>query len=225
MQLFLLPAKAVWIVGITTIAFCLAFGRFLAMDGFYWNTLAAIAFAALTAYVTSQQVGLRQLGISDKRWLRSAFLWTALGAVALALVGALSATFAQRFSGYYRSFDPWVVTRGTAVMTDTRGALYSLTGAGVSLSSVVWTSLVFFSVLIMAGAIGLALGRVTAARGALGAMLAMAASILAGVLVIIVLDAFGVRISAPLPGVFLFCLPTAVVALLVVWAAPRLRKG
>lgn len=224
MQLYLLPARPVWAVGIISIGVCLAFGRYLAFDGFTWNSIAAVAFLILTAYLASLQEGLRQLGITSKRWRRSAILWSGGAAFLLSAIGATSASLSQSRDGYYQYVDPWVLTQGPTTLQDTNGASYTIPNSGVSLSTLVWTFLIFLCAYGMAAAIGLALGSVASLRGAFGTVVVITAAIAVAVLVIMVLSAFDVRVSAPYPGVFWFCIPATAAALLVMWASPKLAK-
>lgn len=213
------------IIGCMAVALGLAAGgRFPFMDGGSWTILAVVATAVVFTLAAADSAHLLDYQVAPGRWLGSAVVCAVVAAAVAAGVLGVAMFVMQDDSPYYSGYDSFIVTSGPVEWLDTNGQPYIVPDAGVGGREIVLTLLVVFTVFLAAALVGVGLGAVRARRSARAQWVVAFAGIAATVAVAWLIDqVLGISVSAPLPGVFLFCIPVAVVGVVV--AAVSLQRS
>jgi len=211
--LFLASSPRGFILAAALIALGATCGRLIIGSGTSWTMLAILATGVLFGIAAADSIHLREYQLSIKRWVRSAAL-VALGfSVFLTLAVALVMSLMQRDNRWYQRYDSFLVTDGSATMLDTNGDMYWVSDSGMNLTTVVLTLLCLLVVFITAAGVGTVIGGIFGTRGrGTGGTLGLGG---VGLLVLALggIAALGIQVSAPYPGVLIFCLPVLVIAL------------
>ncbi|WP_297452156.1 hypothetical protein [uncultured Corynebacterium sp.] len=213
-------------LGITAVAIIYsAFGRMLVGSG-TGNTLLGIAALGILFLITARRsVTLRDYGVSTARWVRSAIiaiLGTSLVATAFIVAAMVSE---QKKSGYYRSFDSFIVTSGPAMYPDTNGAMYMIEDSGQNYTTILLTALCVFLSFLMATVAGTAIGTVAGTKGIRAGSITIGLALVALFLFSFLLDATDSIPGAPWPGVPIFAsLITVVSAVVMAWALKKDKR-
>ncbi|MEX3515601.1 MULTISPECIES: hypothetical protein [unclassified Corynebacterium] len=201
------------IIGCMAVALGLAAGgRFLFMDGGSWTILTVVATTVIFTLAAADSAHLLDYQVAPGRWLGSAVVCAVVAAAVAAGVLGVAMFVMQDDSPYYSGYDSFIVTSGPVEWLDTNGQPYIVPDAGVGGREVVLTLLVVFTIFLAAALVGVGLGAVRARRSARAQWVVVFAGIAVAIAVAWFIDqVLGISVPAPLPGVFLFCIPVAVV--------------
>lgn len=214
------PAKRELVIGFAAIAFLLAVGRFVIGSGSGWSIAALVATGAFFGIAAHRVRAVRALDVPVRTWF-TGFAILAVGwSLALSLIATASAWISWRDNPWYTSYDAFVITSGNAPFADTNGEPYMVDHAGTNPWTWAVTFLVLFVCFVMASAIGSALGTMASAWGAVTAISTATLTIVALFVATLGLG-IGAAVDAPYPGVFIFCIPIAAVAMAVNWASAK----
>lgn len=163
-----------------------------------------------------RSVHLLDYQVKPGRWLASAMLCAAATAVVAAGVLGVAMFIMQGTSPYYFFYDSFIVTSGPVEWVDTNGQPYIVPDAGVAGGEMLLTLLVLFTVFLTAALAGAGLGAVLARRSARAQWLMVFVVIPVTFAVAWFVDqVLEFSLAAPVPGVFIFCIPMAVVGVVV----------
>lgn len=215
------PAKRELAIGFAAIAVFLAVGRFIVFEGSTWNMLAILATAVLFGIAARRVDAARSLDVPSPTWFGGFALVALAWSSALSVIAVASTLLSWSRSPWYTRYDAFVVTEGSAPFPDTNGEPYSVPDAGTT--TVTWgvTLLVFLSCFLMVAALGAAIGAVASAWNGIAAIGVVVAGLAAAVASAYVMALADIRIQAPYPGVFIFCIPLAVAGAAATWFAAR----
>lgn len=168
-------------------------------------------------------------GVPPRSHALGGVLWTFLWSIGLSCANVLSVWLAEKRDYYHMMTDMFFVrVPGVRHLIDTNGDPYTGYDAGLGLDWVVINFAVHCACLLAAAGIGLLIGTISARWSARMAALVTAVG---GVLAFgtdIIWYYEGPDIGAPVPGVFIFMLPLAVLGLLLAYifsakTQPRLQ--
>lgn len=202
------------LVAVFTIGFA-ATGRMVIGSGSYWTILAIVATAVNFFLSAKTSVKLFDYHVGRGRWFGS-HLWVSAAYSAIAtgvLVPVM--TSLQQQNGSYKGYDSFIVTAGDVQMFDTNGEPYILHSAGVSLDTIVFTSIVVATCFMTACAVGTAIGAMYGHRGGVAVTVLVTLCVTACVIALVILVVFGIQVRAPWPGALMFLAPITAVAWLV----------
>lgn len=161
-------------------------------------------------------------GVAPRTHALGGLLFTTVWCVGVACANTLSVWLAKQRDYRYSTTDSFnVPVPGARTLIDTNGGLYVMPDvmpdAGLGFQWFAINGAVHLACLLGVAGIGLLIGTISSRWGARAGLMFTAVGLVLAFLTMRVMEDYSIEVQAPVPGVFIFMLPLAVLGLLLAY--------